>query len=99
MVSDLYAGGDLRHHLNQLGRFSEPIAKLYVCEIALALQYLHSKRIIHRDVKLENLLLDSEGHAHLADFNLATKLEENQLATAFSGKRVSGQLPRLSMYL
>ncbi|KAH7731274.1 Protein kinase domain containing protein [Aphelenchoides avenae] len=87
MISDLYTGGDLRHHLDQLGKFSEPVAKLYICEIAIALQYLHSKRIVHRDVKLENILLDSEGHAHLTDFNLATKLEENQLATAFSGTR------------
>jgi serine/threonine kinase 32 len=87
MVNDLYVGGDLRYHLNEMGKFSEAMAKLYVYEIALALQYLHDQRIIHRDVKLDNVLLDEQGHAHLADFNLATLLEDNTLATSFSGTR------------
>jgi len=87
MVSDLLLGGDLRFHLNNQGRFSEVRTKLYLCEIALALEYLHGKFIIHRDVKPENILLDDQGHAHLTDFNLATKLEPNTLATSFTGTR------------
>jgi serine/threonine kinase 32 len=50
MISDLLLGGDLRFHLNQ-GRFSEARVKFYVCEIALALDYLHIRRIVHRDLK------------------------------------------------
>ncbi|VDM99345.1 unnamed protein product [Thelazia callipaeda] len=87
MVSDLLLGGDLRYHLNQQGRFAEDRSKLYVCEIALALDYLHKEMIVHRDVKPENILLDDEGHAHLTDFNLATRLAPNTCATSFSGTK------------
>ncbi|KAK7925816.1 hypothetical protein WMY93_008126 [Mugilogobius chulae] len=48
MVVDLLLGGDLRYHLQQNVHFSESTVKLYVCELALALGYLRSKRIIHR---------------------------------------------------
>ncbi|MFH4978525.1 hypothetical protein AB6A40_005234 [Gnathostoma spinigerum] len=87
MVSDLLLGGDLRYHLNQQGRFSEDRAKLYICEIALALDYLHGEMIIHRDIKPDNILLDDQGHTHLTDFNLAVRLAPHSLATSFSGTR------------
>ncbi|CAI4230430.1 unnamed protein product [Auanema sp. JU1783] len=87
MMSDLLLGGDLRYHLRQQGKFAEDRSKLYLCEVAIALDYLHQNNIIHRDVKPENILLDEQGHAHLTDLNLATQLEEDKLATSFSGTR------------
>lgn len=48
MVVDLLLGGDLRYHLQQNVHFSESTVKLYICELALALNYLRSKHIIHR---------------------------------------------------
>ncbi|CAN9501804.1 unnamed protein product [Ophioblennius macclurei] len=48
MVVDLLLGGDLRYHLQQNVHFSESTVKFYICELALALGYLRSKRIIHR---------------------------------------------------
>lgn len=87
MVSELLLGGDLRYHLHQHGKFSEDRAKLYMCEIALAIEYLHGQGIIHRDVKPENVLLDEQGHAHLTDLNLATQLDKDKLATSYSGTR------------
>jgi serine/threonine kinase 32 len=48
LVSDLLLGGDLRYHVQQEVTFSEDCVKLYVCELALALDYLQSKYIVHR---------------------------------------------------
>lgn len=87
IINDLLSGGDLRFHLKQQGRFSESRAKLYICEIALALNYLHQRRIMHRDVKPKNILLDQKGHAFLTDFNLAIKLSSRDLVSSFTGKK------------
>ncbi|VDO14363.1 unnamed protein product [Haemonchus placei] len=63
MVTDLLLGGDLRFHLNQQGKFAEDRSKLYMCEISLAIEYLHGRGIIHRDIKPENILLDEQGES------------------------------------
>ncbi|XP_035297172.1 serine/threonine-protein kinase 32C isoform X4 [Cricetulus griseus] len=60
MVVDLLLGGDLRYHLQQNVQFSEDTVRLYICEMALALDYLRSQHIIHRDVKPDNILLDEQ---------------------------------------
>ncbi|XP_011869611.1 PREDICTED: serine/threonine-protein kinase 32B isoform X2 [Vollenhovia emeryi] len=87
MVSDLLLGGDLRYHIQQEVVFGEESVLLFVAEIALALDYLQTHRIIHRDIKPDNILLDEEGHAHVTDFNIATVLEDGQLATSMSGTK------------
>ncbi|XP_046304801.1 serine/threonine-protein kinase 32C isoform X2 [Marmota monax] len=87
MVVDLLLGGDLRYHLQQNVQFSEDTVKLYVCEMALALDYLRSQHIIHRDVKPDNILLDEQGHAHLTDFNIATIIKDGERATALAGTK------------
>ncbi|KAM5301675.1 serine/threonine-protein kinase 32A isoform 2-T2 [Glossophaga mutica] len=58
MVVDLLLGGDLRYHLQQNVHFQEDTVKLFICELAMALDYLQSQRIIHRDMKPDNILLD-----------------------------------------
>ncbi|XP_054580186.1 serine/threonine-protein kinase 32B isoform X2 [Eptesicus fuscus] len=58
MVVDLLLGGDLRYHLQQHVRFPEGAVRLYICELALALDYLQQHRIVHRDIKPDNILLD-----------------------------------------
>ncbi len=63
--------GELYNFMKQHTRFSESLAKFYCAEMLLALEYLHSKNIVHGDLKPENVLLDSEGHVLLADFGLA----------------------------
>ncbi|TSY69819.1 Serine/threonine-protein kinase 32A [Bagarius yarrelli] len=87
MVVDLLLGGDLRYHLQQNVHFSESTVKLYICELALALNYLRNKRIIHRDIKPDNILLDEHGHAHLTDFNIAAIVKDDLKATSIAGTK------------
>ncbi|XP_055633733.1 serine/threonine-protein kinase 32B [Toxorhynchites rutilus septentrionalis] len=87
MVCDLLAGGDLRYHLNHQVQFSEASVALMVCEIGSALDYLQKHRVLHRDIKPDNILLDEEGHAHLTDFNIATRLPPDGLACSMSGTK------------
>ncbi|XP_037544191.1 serine/threonine-protein kinase 32B [Nematolebias whitei] len=87
MVVDLLLGGDLRYHLQQNVHFSESTVKLYICELALALGYLCSKHIIHRDIKPDNILLDEHGHVHLTDFNIAAIVKEDLKATSIAGTK------------
>lgn len=55
-------------------RLSESEARLVLSEVLLALEHLHKHGIVYRDLKLENILLDANGHVRLADFGLAHKL-------------------------
>lgn len=69
-VLEFANGGELFFHLRQNRCFSESRTRYYGAEILLALEYLHDRSIIYRDMKLENLLLDKDGHIKLADFGL-----------------------------
>ncbi|KAG0178983.1 hypothetical protein DFQ28_007485 [Apophysomyces sp. BC1034] len=80
MVLDLMLGGDLRFHLERNGPLTELQVRFYVADIALSLGYLHhsSRRIAHRDIKPDNILLDTKGHAHLSDFNVACQFYDKK---------------------
>ena len=69
-VMDYCSGGELFYHL-QMKRFSEEETKYYIKEIAMGIYYLHQRRIMYRDLKPENCLIDANGHIKLADFGLA----------------------------
>ncbi|XP_004617475.1 serine/threonine-protein kinase 32B [Sorex araneus] len=87
MVVDLLLGGDLRYHLQQNVHFSEGAVKLYICELALALEYLQQYHIIHRDIKPDNILLDERGHVHVTDFNIATVVKGSEKASSMAGTK------------
>ncbi|TPX47866.1 hypothetical protein SeLEV6574_g02424 [Synchytrium endobioticum] len=70
-------GGELFHHLQREGRFSEDRARFYAAELLCALECLHGYNIIYRDLKPENILLDYTGHIALCDFGLC-KLDMKQ---------------------
>ncbi len=70
-VLEFCSGGELYYHLSRLGRFDENSARFFLSEILLGLEYLHSRNIIHRDLKVENILLDADGHVRLTDFGVA----------------------------
>jgi serine/threonine-protein kinase greatwall len=64
-------GGDLKSLLSIYGYFDESMAVFYAAEITLALEYLHSHGITHRDLKPDNMLLTDRGHIKLTDFGLS----------------------------
>lgn len=71
MLMEYAPGGELFHYLRRAGRLSLDAARFYIAELVLAIEYMHSFDIAYRDLKPENLLLDSEGHLKLADFGFA----------------------------
>ncbi|KAI9220690.1 kinase-like domain-containing protein [Blastocladiella britannica] len=85
MISDLMLGGDLRFHLTGNDHLPEHVVAFYAAEVASALMYLHSRNVIHRDVKPDNLLLDLTGHVHITDFNCACLLEEGKAIVSETG--------------
>lgn len=68
---DLCTGGEIFFHLNKLRLFTEEQAKFYFSEIILGVEYLHSKNVVYRDIKPENILIDIDGHVRIADFGLS----------------------------
>uniref|UniRef100_A0A7N4V515 Ribosomal protein S6 kinase n=1 Tax=Sarcophilus harrisii TaxID=9305 RepID=A0A7N4V515_SARHA len=71
LILDYINGGELFTHLSQRERFTENEVQIYIGEIVLALEHLHKLGIIYRDIKLENILLDNNGHVVLTDFGLS----------------------------
>ncbi|KAL0221865.1 hypothetical protein RCL1_001719 [Eukaryota sp. TZLM3-RCL] len=71
MVMEYVSGGDLDSLLNNVGRLPEHVARRYIAEVVISLDYLHSHGIIHRDVKPDNLLVTNDGHIKLIDFGLS----------------------------
>jgi RAC serine/threonine-protein kinase len=69
-VMEYVNGGELFFHLSKEKAFSEDRTRFYGAEIISAIGYLHQNGIIYRDLKLENLLLDKDGHIKIADFGL-----------------------------
>ena len=70
-VIDFLNGGELWYHLRQETLFKEKRARFYAAEMVLALECLHKNGVIYRDLKPENVLLDSKGHLKLTDFGLS----------------------------
>ena len=58
LILDYCSGGDMRKLLRRLGKLEENEARLYIAEILLAIQYLHKREIIFRDLKPDNIVID-----------------------------------------
>jgi serine/threonine protein kinase len=84
MIIDFCKGGELFYHLKNARRFPESRVQIYVGEITLGIEHLHSKGIIYRDLKPENVLLDDDGHLKLTDFGLS-KVTNGEQALTFCG--------------
>uniref|UniRef100_A0A0D3AYC5 non-specific serine/threonine protein kinase n=1 Tax=Brassica oleracea var. oleracea TaxID=109376 RepID=A0A0D3AYC5_BRAOL len=71
LVMEYLNGGDLFSLLRNLGCLDEDMARIYIAEVVLPLEYLPSVNIIHRDLKPDNLLINQDGHIKLTDFGLS----------------------------
>ncbi|XP_040198498.1 protein kinase C delta type-like [Rana temporaria] len=96
-VMEYMRGGDLNDIDEVLGitddNYTMDIAtvKLVAAELVCGLQYLHSRGIVHRDMKTENVLVDSAGHVHIADFGLAAlNVFGDNLVTEYFGHMYNG---------
>ncbi|XP_052617292.1 ribosomal protein S6 kinase alpha-4 isoform X2 [Peromyscus californicus insignis] len=87
LILDYVNGGEMFTHLYQRQYFKEAEVRVYGGEIVLALEHLHKLGIVYRDLKLENVLLDSEGHIVLTDFGLSKEFltEEKERTFSFCG--------------
>ena len=85
LISDFIQGGDLFFHLRRECFFSNEKSRFYICELILALEYLHKKNMIYRDLKPENILIDKNGHIKLTDFGLAKIIDKKNIKLTICG--------------
>ncbi|KAG8454416.1 hypothetical protein GDO86_000875 [Hymenochirus boettgeri] len=85
MLLEACLGGELWSILRDRGNFDEPTAKFCIGCVTEAFEYLHQKGVLYRDLKPENLLLDSEGYVKLVDFGFAKKMFPGQKTWTFCG--------------
>ena len=78
-------GGELYKIFKSKKRLSEDVVRFYAAQICMAVGYLHSKSIMHRDLKLENILVGEDGYLKIIDYGLAKLLNGTQLAKTFCG--------------
>ncbi len=76
LVMDLITGKDLRYHLSKLKKFTEEQSKFFLACTILGLEYLHYNKILHRDIKPDNLVLDKSGYVKLTDFGISRRMDK-----------------------
>ncbi|CAL8394173.1 unnamed protein product [Arctogadus glacialis] len=85
MVMEFCSGGELWTKLKEVGRFDEPIAVFCAACVVEAYAYLHKKNILYRDLKPENLMMDSRGYVKLVDFGFAKDMVRGEKTYSFVG--------------
>ncbi|XP_056305762.1 NUAK family SNF1-like kinase 1 [Danio aesculapii] len=85
MVMEYASGGELYEHIQDKQRLSEDEARHFFRQITSAVHYCHQNGVVHRDLKLENILLDKDLNVKLADFGLSNRYMRGQCLDTFCG--------------
>ncbi|GFS58476.1 NUAK family SNF1-like kinase 1 [Nephila pilipes] len=85
LVMQFASGGELYDYLSEKKVLSDLEARRIFRQIAAAVYYCHKNKICHRDLKLENILLDEKGNAKIADFGLSNVFDEKHLLNTYCG--------------
>ena len=85
LVMELCAGGDLLNFVRKRKKMDEPLAKVLFKQIIEGIGYIHSKSILHRDIKLDNILLDGKGKVKIADFGVSKIVKKGEVMCEQSG--------------
>jgi serine/threonine protein kinase len=79
LVMELCAGGDLLNFVRKRKKLDEMTAKVIFKQVIEGIGYVHSKKILHRDIKLDNILLDGKGNAKIGDFGVSKKVKQGEV--------------------
>jgi len=85
LVSEYAPQGEIFEYIARHGRMSEALARRKFWQIVLAVEYCHSRRVVHRDLKAENLLLDSNMNIKIADFGFSNFWSPSSNLTTWCG--------------
>ena len=77
IVMEYICAGDLLSYIRKRSKLNEQIAKFIFKQIILSLQYIHSQNIVHRDIKLDNILIDLNNNIKICDFGVSKKISNN----------------------
>ncbi|EKX30861.1 hypothetical protein GUITHDRAFT_55340, partial [Guillardia theta CCMP2712] len=98
MVLELAQGGEMFKLLRRLERFEVDTAKFYCAQVILGLHHLHSMNIVYRDLKPENLMLDSRGYVKIVDFGFAKIVEDRTWTLCGTPEYVAPEIIRCEGY-
>jgi len=79
IVMELCPGGDLLNYVRKRRKLNEKYAKFVFKQIMEGIACLHQNKVVHRDIKLDNILLDGHGNIKIADFGVSKKIIDNEI--------------------
>ena len=85
LVMELCAGGDMLNFVRKRKKLDEPTAKVLFKQVIEGIGYIHSQKILHRDIKLDNILLDGKGGVKIADFGVSKTVKPGETMYEQSG--------------
>lgn len=79
IVMEMCSGGDLLNYVRKRRKLAEDVAKFFFRQLIESLAYCHKKGVVHRDIKLDNILLDHHGRLKLCDFGVSRVIKKGEI--------------------